>query len=138
MKATSLSPRLRVRLAYFALVVGTIGLGLFVHLRGTALSPAARDVLGDALWAVMIMWCVSAVAPDARRMTRGATALAVCWAVELSQLYHTSRLDALRTTTIGHLVLGSGFDSRDLVAYAAGIFLAVALEALARRGVPSR
>jgi hypothetical protein len=124
---------LRARFSYLALAVGTIGLGLVVHLRGTALPSAARDMLGDALWAVMIVWCVSGVTPTARLMTRGAVALAVCWAVEGSQLYHAPVVDSLRATTAGHLVLGSGFDPRDLAAYTAGVLAAVVLEAAASR-----
>ena len=123
----------RARLSYLALAAGTIALGLFVYLRGTALSPAVRDVLGDALWAVMIMWSVSGLAPTARPTTRGVSALAVCWLVEASQLYHAPALDAVRATTVGHLVLGSGFDPRDLAAYAAGVLVAMALDAAAFR-----
>jgi hypothetical protein len=125
--------RLRARLWYLALAIGTIELGLFVHVRGTALSAVARDMLGDALWAVMILWCVSVVAPSARPMTRAAVALALCWAVEASQLYHAPTVDALRATTAGHLVLGSGFDPRDLAAYAAGVLTAALLEAAVSR-----
>ena len=126
-------PRPRARLSYVALAAGTVGVGLLVHLRGTALSAAPRDVLGDALWAMMIVWGVSAVLPDARRSTRGLVALAVCWAVEASQLYHAPWADALRATTVGRLVLGSAFDARDLVAYVAGVLVALLGEAAARR-----
>lgn len=126
--------RLRSRLWYLALAIVTIGLGIAVHFRGSALSTVARDVLGDALWAVMMVFGVSVLAPAAPRMVRGAVALAVCWAVEASQLYRTPSVDALRETVVGRLVLGSGFDSRDLAAYAAGVVAAVLLDAaLSRR-----
>ena len=132
-------PRLRARLWYLALASVTIGLGLIVHLRGTTLSTVARDVLGDALWAAMIVWGVSFVAPGAPRMTRGAVAIAVCWAVEVSQLYHGPSIDAVRATTAGHLVFGSGFDPRDLAAYAAGVVAAMLLEAaVSRTGMRTR
>jgi Protein of unknown function (DUF2809) len=127
--------RLRARLSYLALALATIALGLLVHLRGSALPAAARDVLGDALWAVMIVWLVSVVAPSARLVTRGAVALALCWAVELSQRLHAPSLDALRATTAGHLVLGSGFDPRDLAAYVVGVLAAVVIERAARRTI---
>jgi hypothetical protein len=55
-------------------------------------------------------------------------ALGVCFAVEASQAYHTPGLDALRRTTIGHLVLGSDFDAWDLAAYTLGVLAAVLLE----------
>lgn len=129
---------LRPRLPYLALAVGTIALGLLVHLGGAALGPVARDVLGDALWAAMLAWWLGALAPAASPWRRGAAALAICVAVELSQLVHTPALDAVRRTTPGHLVLGSGFDPRDLVAYAAGVLAAVLLErAASRRRAPA-
>jgi hypothetical protein len=116
------------RLRYGALALGTIVLGLAVHLHGTALPPAARDVLGDALWAVMVTWLVSAAAPALRLPWRGAAALACCFAVEFSQLVREPALDALRRTLVGHLMLGSGFDPRDLAAYAGGVLAALVVE----------
>jgi hypothetical protein len=127
--------RHRARVVFVALAAGTIIVGLWVHRGGLPLGPAARDALGDALWAVMIAWWLGAVAPRARALARGAVALGICVAVELSQLAHTPALDAARRTTLGQLVLGSGFDPRDVVAYALGVLAAVLLErlALARR-----
>jgi hypothetical protein len=120
----------RSRVRYLAFAVGTIAVGLMVHLGGTGLPPVFRDVLGDALWAMMIVWWLSAAAPRLRLRTRGVMALAVCVAVEVSQRYHTPLLDALRRTLPGHLVLGSGYDPRDLLAYAAGVIAAVVLDRL--------
>jgi len=120
---------IRRRAGFLASACATIAAGLAVHLRGAALGPVARDVLGDALWAMMIAWWAGALAPGARLAARSAVAYAVCACVEVSQLYHAPALDAVRATTLGHLVLGSGFDPRDLVAYGAGVALAAALEA---------
>ena len=95
-----------------------------------------QDVLGDALWAAMILWWISAVAPERSRPTRSAIALLVCMAVELSQLSHAPLLDTVRATRIGALVLGSGFDLRDLGAYTLGIIVATFLDArLTRRAL---
>ncbi|MBC7841653.1 MAG: DUF2809 domain-containing protein [Gemmatimonadaceae bacterium] len=80
-----------------------------------------KDVLGDALWAAMMLWWVSVLAPNARLLARAAGAYGICVAVELSQMFHTPALDVMRQTTLGHLVLGSGFDARDLAAYALGV-----------------
>ena len=125
---------LRARTRYVALAVGTIVLGLAVHSGGGALSPMVRDVLGDALWAAMATWWISAVAPAVRLAWRAALALALSFAVEFSQLLHVPVLDALRRTTVGSLALGSGFDPRDFAAYAGGVLAAVLLErAIARR-----
>jgi hypothetical protein len=130
--------QLRRRMVHLALTVGTIALGLTVHHGESVLGPETRDVAGDALWAMMIAWALGALAPDARLRVRGATALAICYAVEASQLYHTPALDAVRGTAVGRLVLGSGFDPRDLAAYAAGVLAAILLERVARVVQPTR
>ena len=126
-------PWLLARARYIALTVGTIAVGLAVHWRGDVLSPVVRDVLGDALWAAMVVWWVAVFAPLSRPPWRAAVALAICFAVEFSQLWHLPALDALRQTTAGHLVLGSGFDPRDLAAYTAGVLTAVFLERATKR-----
>ncbi len=125
--------RLRVRSRYLALTAATIALGLAVHFRGGALPPAVRDVLGDALWAAMVTWGIAAVAPEIRLTRRVPIALAICFAVEFSQLLHWPALDAIRGTMAGHLVLGSDFDPRDLAAYAAGVLAAVVVERAGER-----
>jgi hypothetical protein len=124
----------RRRASYVALAIGTIALGLVVHWRGGALGPTLRDMLGDALYAAMVVWWVGALAPKASLRVRVAAALVFCFGIKLSQLYHTTALDALRDTTAGQLVLGSGFDRRDLVAYALGVLVAAFLDrAVVRR-----
>ncbi len=115
------------------LAVLTIAAGLTIHWYGFSLTPSLRDVLGDALWGSMVYWIVTAAAPSQSTGVRAPAALGICWLVEFSQLAHGPVLDALRTTTAGHLVLGSGFDPRDLAAYAGGIAFAAGLEALIRR-----
>jgi len=116
-------------LTYVALAAGTIIIGLLVHLRGSMIGSAARDILGDALWAAMMCWWVSACAPGSRSWVRYGAAYVICAFVELSQAVHTTTLDAIRATTIGQLVLGSGFDPRDFLAYALGIAAAALLDA---------
>ena len=108
-------------------------IGLGVHWGAAAMNATARDVLGDALWAAMIVWLVSAALPTVRLAARSAVAFAICLMVELGQLYHTPALDALRNTTGGHLVLGSGFDPRDLIAYAGGVCAAAIVDRFASR-----
>ena len=116
-----------MRTRYLALAIATIAAGLTVHFAGSVLSPVSRDVLGDALWAMMIVWSLSVLAPHWRLSTRSMAALAVCAGVELSQRLHTPFLDAVRRTVPGHLVFGSDYDPRDFLAYAAGVALAVVL-----------
>jgi hypothetical protein len=122
------------------LALATVAIGLLVHVFGAPLGPVARDVLGDALWAAMIFWWISALWPRAPWRMRAVGALAICWAVEASQLFHTPALDAFRQTPIGQVTIGSGFDPRDLLAYAVGVAAAAVFDAvvLSRRGLLRR
>lgn len=116
----------RPHFAVLALV--TIVAGLAVHYRGDFLGDAARDITGDALWAMMMTWLVGVLTPHRAITTRAAIALAISFAVEFSQLVHAPALDSLRASTLGHLVLGSGFDARDLVSYTVGVVAAMLIE----------
>ena len=118
----------KTRARYVALALGTMALGLFVYKGGVIAAPTTRDVLADALWAAMIVWWLCAAAPAVSRGWRAAIALAFCFVVELGQLVHFPALDALRATTAGHLVLGSGFELRDFASYAGGVIAAAAVE----------
>jgi hypothetical protein len=115
------------RAGYVTLALATILIGLVVHLQVVPLGPAVRDIVGDALWAAMILWWISALTPRAPLWTRSLAAFGVCVAVELSQLIHTPALETMRETRFGHLVLGSGFDPRDFVAYVAGVIIAAGI-----------
>jgi hypothetical protein len=81
----------------------------------------------------MILWWTGALAPRARLARRAAAAYGLCVAVELSQLYRAPWIDAIRATRAGGLVLGSGFDPRDLLAYLVGVAGAALIEAAVAR-----
>lgn len=106
--------------------------GLLVHRYGAGLGRTVHDVSGDALWGMMIAWGVGTLLPYVGVAARAMLAYGVCLVVETSQLIHVPWLDAVRATKLGHLVLGSDFDGRDLLAYAVGVLVAVALEYLLR------
>jgi len=80
---------------------------------------------------MMMVWWMGVLWPSMSPFRRGGLALGICVVVEFSQRYHAPWLDAVRATTAGRLVLGSGFDPRDLAAYAAGVSVAVLLDHLA-------
>jgi hypothetical protein len=128
------TPAVRDRLRHVGLAALAIVVGMLVHFHGSGLGAAAQDVTGDALWAAMIAWALGAIAPRTRLVVRSAIAYAWCVVVELSQLYHAPALDTLRETRLGHLALGSGFDPRDLVAYAIGVAVAAGVSVSLRAG----
>ena len=83
------------------------------------------------------------IAPHRSLAWRATVAYTVCVIVEVSQLIHFPALDSLRGTRVGHLVLGSDFDVRDLLAYALGVLLAAFVaraltKLLSRNGKSSR
>ncbi len=113
---------------YLLLALATIAAGLAVRGAGDV-----RDFTGDAIYGMMIAWWMGFITPRARLVHRAGAAIAVCFAIEFSQLIHTPALDAARSTLPGRLVLGSGFNARDLVAYAIGVMVATALEQKTKR-----
>ena len=124
----------RRRVWYVSMAVVTAGIGLGVHESTGVISTALQDKMGDGLWAAMTAWWIGAVIPNVPLRFRIPSALALCFAVEISQLYHTEGLDSLRRTTLGHLLLGSGFDVRDLFAYTLGVSATGFFEGAARHG----
>ena len=128
--STPAERRHRIRSAALALTAMVVG--LVVHWAGLGLNPVVRDMLGDALWAMMIFYGLGVLLSRARWGMRTALALAICFGVEASQLYHRPWLDAVRATLPGHLVLGSGFEARDFLSYLLGVAAAAGLERATR------
>ena len=83
---------------------------------------------GSLLWGAMVYWLLAAIFVSSGRFRIATTALLVAVAVELFRLWHTPDLDAFRLTTAGALLLGRVFSLWNIVAYAAGIALALALD----------
>ena len=123
-------PRGRRRIAAALALAAVIAAGLGVHALPDG-SPAT-DVAGDALYAVAAFALAVLVAPRAPSLLAGAVAAVWCTGVELLQL---TGIPAALATTFRPvaLVLGTGFDARDLVVYVAAIAAAVAIDSAARR-----
>lgn len=111
-----------------ALILATIALGLATR-KFPGLSPTfLGQYPGDALWATMVFFLWGLVLPKASIARVAALALATSWIVEFAQSIQVPWLVALRSTTIGHMILGSTFHAPDLVAYAVGVGLGAGLE----------
>ncbi|KAF2412978.1 hypothetical protein B1729_12250 [Microbacterium sp. B35-04] len=108
------------------MLIATIGAGLLVYraLPGTA----ATDIAGDALYAVAAYLAVVLVGPRLPPLVVGGIAAAWCTAVELFQLTGLPLVWGAQFAPVT-LVLGTVFDTRDIVVYLVTIALATALDA---------
>jgi len=113
------------------LVALTIALGLATR-RLTFLAFLGKYP-GDGLWALMVFLLVGLVRSRATTRRVSLIALGISYAIEVSQLYEPPWLVAVRSTTLGHLVLGSKFHLTDLLAYTIGIAVGAGMEHFMRR-----
>jgi len=118
---------------YLAALGAVVVLGLASRKYAAHLPAFVAAYAGDALWALMLLVGIGMLAPGWSTWRVAGLALAGCFVVELSQLYHAPWIDAVRRTRLGGLVLGYGFLWSDLPCYTAGVAAGVALEAGARR-----
>ena len=121
----------RSRLACASLLIVTVLAGLASRRFPEYQPEFVARYAGDALWAAMVFWGFAILRPGSRARDLGLATLAVSVTVELSQLYRVPWLDAVRATRVGMLVLGQGFLWSDLVCYAAGTALALAIDRVA-------
>jgi len=118
------------RLAALAAMAATIALGLATRHWPATLPAALGKYPGDTLWALMVFFGWRALRPRAGTRDVALLALATSVAVECAKLWQAPWLVDFRYTTIGHLLLGHVFSWRNLVAYAVGVAIGVALERL--------
>jgi hypothetical protein len=120
---------LRPRLSYALALPVVVAAGLGSRVFGRALPSFVAAYAGDTLYATMIFVGFGLLAPGWSTARRALAALAVCVAIEVSQLHHAPWIDAIRATTPGALVLGYGFLWSDLACYVAGVGLGAAVDA---------
>lgn len=117
------------RFFYLVLIVLTIAFGLFSRkIAYPYLPQIINDYLGDAIWASMIFFIFRFTFFNKDTRFIAIISLAFCFLIEISQLYHAPWIDAIRITTLGGLVLGSGFLWSDLLAYYIGVHFAATFE----------
>ena len=91
------------------------------------------DQVGDMLWTMMVFcfWRILLIQSSLERVAL--ITLVFSLAVEFQQLIRWDWLVGLRSTTLGHLVLGQGFLWADLIAYLIGTLMAYLLAKAAER-----
>jgi hypothetical protein len=75
---------------------------------------------GDTIWAGEFLFFLRILFPQAKLFRLAVFNYLFGVIVEVSQLWHTPWLDAIRHTQIGKLMLGVGFVWSDLLCYAVG------------------
>ena len=123
----------KLRICYLAGIAVLIALGLLS--RRVKFVPAA---CGDALWAMMVYCCFRIVLIRKPLVISAAAALIASFAVEFSQMLKPDWLVKIRSTFLGHMLLGQGFLWSDLLAYTIGIAVIYGLTALIRKGVSEK
>lgn len=106
-------------------------IALFAHDR------LIRPYLGDSL-AVILVYCMVRAFMPCSVIQSLAIAMAIACAIELGQLFGLLSFLGLEHNMLARLVLGSGFDLKDFLAYACGICAAGAWEGLLVRMRASR
>ena len=108
----------RSRLCYAGGIILLIALGL-----GSRRISWVPDAFGDALWAMMVYCCWRIIFIRKQKLFSAAAALITSCAVEFSQMLSMPWLVRLRSTFLGHMLLGQGFLWTDLLAYTIGIVI---------------
>ena len=116
----------RNRVHYFFIIIFVVLLGLFSRSRFTP--EIIYPYIGDAFYALMMYFIVAFLCPASPRKTVFLTAVAICFVIELSQLYQAEWINNIRNYKLGALVLGHGFLWSDLLAYLFGALAGFFLE----------
>jgi hypothetical protein len=115
---------------YFVLACLTIAAGLASRRYPAVLPEWIARYAGDTLWAALVFWLLALMWRRAGTMHLAGGAITIAFAVEVSQLYRATWIDAIRETGFGSLVFGSGFLWSDLVCYSIGVGGAAAADAI--------
>ena len=105
-------------LQYTSAIIALIALGLL-----SRRINGIPDACGDALWAMMVFCCWRIVLVLRPLKKVAVVALITSYLVEFSQILSFDWLVRLRSTFLGHMLLGQGFLWIDLLAYTIGIIV---------------
>lgn len=115
------------RTTYFLLIPLIIILGLASR-KFSAPSSWVFLYLGDVLWATLFYFIYRFLFIHKTFLTNTLITITWCFVIEFSQLYQSDWINTIRTTTLGALILGSGFLWTDLGCYIIGVGLGLAID----------
>ena len=115
------TPFQRSRLTYGIAAALAIGAGLVWRSGLIPLPTFLVKYGGDSLWALVVFLGIGFVFRRSPTVRIALAAVCFAWSVEFLQLYHAAWIDAIRSTRLGHLVLGASFNGPDLIAYVIGV-----------------
>jgi Protein of unknown function (DUF2809) len=118
--------RNRVKQVLYIAIV--IILGLASRSYGEKLPTWLAAYSGDILWGLMVYLIIGFLLPRQKIGYIAFIAFIFSALIEISQLYHASWIDMIRSNRLGGLLLGYGFLWSDIVCYAFGITVGVAIE----------
>ncbi len=121
------------RLSYLKMVLIVMSLGLLSRRLNTYIPDFIDLFLGDSLWALMIYFLTRMLFINWSKKKSASIGLLFCFIIEVSQLYHSNWIDAIRKTAIGGLILGYGFLYSDLASYLLGIILGYIIDIIINR-----
>jgi glycopeptide antibiotics resistance protein len=110
------------------LLVITIATGLASRHFPGILPHWVQLYLGDTFWALMVFLWFGFLFKRKSTLWIAIAAILFSYGIEISQLYHASWIDALRTNPLGGLILGFGFLWSDLVCYTIGVGFGYVME----------
>ena len=123
-------PFRRNRLILVLCCLGIIALGLASRKYPEYFPAVLGKYLGDGLWTAMVYFIWAWFFPSQSFLRIGLIALLISFGVEFSQLIQLPWLNAIRQTTVGHLIFGTTFAPMDLLAYCFGTIGAMGLDFL--------
>jgi len=76
--------------------------------------------VGDYLYAVMVFFIIGFLFQTKNSLKVALVSVFICYLIEFLQLYQAEWINAVRSSTLGALVLGSGFLWSDIICYTFG------------------
>jgi hypothetical protein len=112
------------RIIYSLLFIFCVWLALATRKHPEWFYPLIAKYGGDTIWAGEFLFFLRILFPKTKLFTRAVWNYLLGVTVEVSQLWHASWLNVIRSTRLGKLMLGLGFMWSDLVCYAVGTLIA--------------